>query len=291
MAFTVAELLDILDLDRIEDDIFRGRSPDVGWQRVFGGLVIAQALVAAARTAEGRTPHALHGFFMRPGDPAVPIVFTVTRLRDGGSFSTRHCAAIQHGVLIFTLTVSFQTDEAGLSHQIPMPAVPRPGELMSEADLLGKFGAMMPPGIKRYLGRERPIEIRPVDLTRFTKRRDGPAGLPEQYVWMRATGTLPDEPAIHRAVLAYLSDMTLLDTALVAHNRSIFEPGLQVASLDHSLWFHRPFRADAWLLYAQDSPSTSGARGLTRGSIFTEDGLLVASVAQEGLIRERPNAP
>ena len=287
MAFAVADLLDILALEPLEENIFRGRSPQVGWQRVFGGLVIAQALVAAARTVEGRPPHSLHGYFLLPGDPSTPIIYEVERLRDGRSFSTRRCVAIQHGSPIFTLSVSFQVEEPGLEHAMAMPAVPMPDDLPSEAELMERHALRLPDGARRYFERERPLELRPVDLSRYAKRPGDAAPDPVQRIWLRANAPLPDDPAVHRAVLAYLSDMTLLDTALVAHNRSLFEPDLQVASLDHALWFHRPFRADEWLLYAQDSPSTSGARGLTRGSIFSADGRLVASVAQEGLIRER----
>lgn len=291
MSFTIADLIAVLDLETCGPDSFRGTSPQTGWQRIFGGLVIAQALVAASRTAEARTPHALHGFFMRPGDPAVPIDFSVTRLRDGRSFSTRHCVALQHGDPIFTLTGSFQAAEDGFDHQIAMPEVPPPEALPDEADILARFGASLPSGVRRYLERERPIELRPVSLGRFTTPPVARPAAPMQQVWMRVKGTLHADPAIHRVVLAYMSDMTLLETALVAHDRSLFEPGLQVASLDHSLWFHRPARVDEWLLYAQDSPSASGARGLARGSIFERDGTLVASVAQEGLIRERSLRP
>ncbi len=287
MSFTVADLLDILALEPIEENLFRGRSPQVGWQRVFGGLVISQALVAVTRTVEDRIPHSLHCYFLLPGDPSAPIVYEVERLRDGRSFTTRRCVAIQHGAPIFTLSASFQVEEPGLDHAMSMPDVPRPEDLPSEADLMQRHAALLPEGVRRYFERERPLELRPVDLSRYTRRPGQSAQEPVQRIWMRASAPLPDDPAVHRAVLAYFSDMTLLDTALVAHNRSLFEPDLQVASLDHALWFHRPFRADEWMLYAQDSPSTSGARGLTRGSLFTADGRLVASVAQEGLIRQR----
>lgn len=288
MPFTVSDLLAILDLEPLGADAFRGRSPQIGWQRVFGGLVVAQALTAAARTVPDRAPHALHGTFMRPGDPAEPITFEVARWRDGRSFATRQCVAIQHGRPIFALTASFQVDEAGLEHQVAMPEVPPPEALPSEAELMGRFAHLLPEGVRRYFARERPLELRPTDVTRFTATPGAGPRPPVQHLWMRATAPLPDDPAAHRAVLAYMSDMSLLDTALVAHGRSIFEPGFQVASLDHALWFHRPFRADEWLLYAQDSPSTSGARGMTRGLVYTRAGALVASVAQEGLIRPRP---
>ena len=284
MPNAIDKLLTILDLEKIEHNIFRGHSPQVGWQRVFGGLVIAQALVAAARTVEGREPHSLHGYFLLPGDPSVPIVYEVDRIRDGASFATRRCDAIQHGRPIFSLSASFQIRERGLDHALPMPDVPAPENLPSEAELYAQFGSMFPEPMRRWFSQDRPIEIRPVELAHYLGEK---LAAPAQYVWVRASGRLPDDAAVHRAALAYLSDMTLLDTALVAHGRTIFEPNLQVASLDHALWFHRPFRADEWLLYAQDSPNSSGARGLTRGLIYSRDGHLVASVAQEGLIRLR----
>ncbi len=284
MPGAIDDLLNILDLEQIEQNVFRGHSPQVGWQRVFGGLVIAQALVAAMRTVAGREPHSLHAYFLLPGDPAVPILYEVDRIRDGGSFTTRRCIAIQHGRAIFALSASFQVREQGLDHAFPMPDVPAPEDLPSEAELYAQFGGMFPEPMRRWFSQERPIEIRPVDLAHYLGHK---LATPAQYVWVRASGRLPDDTAIHRAVLAYVSDMTLLDTALVAHGRTIFEPELQVASLDHALWFHRPFRADDWLLYAQDSPNSSGARGLTRGLLFARDARLIASVAQEGLIRLR----
>jgi acyl-CoA thioesterase II len=286
MTTPIEDLLSILDLEKIEHNIYRGLSPQVGWQRVFGGLVISQALVAAARTVEGKAPHSLHGYFILAGDPSVPIVYEVDRIRDGKSFATRNCVAIQHGRAIFSLSASFQTEESGLEHAIGMPRVTPPEELPSEAELKASFTEKTPEPIRKFFDQPRPIESRHVDPRRYAPRAGVP-GEPVQYVWFRASGPLPDEPAVHRAVLAYLSDMTLLDTALIAHGRSVFQSDMQVASLDHALWFHRPFRADDWLLYAQDSPSSSGSRGLTRGSIFTRDGRLVASVAQEGLLRQR----
>jgi acyl-CoA thioesterase-2 len=285
MSAHLTALLAFLDLERIEHNIFRGRSPETGWQRVFGGLVIAQALVAAARTVEGRSPHSLHGYFMLPGDPSIPIVYEVDRIRDGKSFTTRRCNAIQHGQAIFSLSASFQIDEPGLDYAFTIPDVPAPEALPSVAELLAN-AADVPEPVRRYFGGERPIELRPVDPSRYFSATREKSPAPVQRMWVRTTGALPDDPAVHRAILAYLSDMTLLDTTLIAHGRSLFERGLQVASLDHALWFHRPFRADDWLLYVQDSPNTSGARGLARGSIFARDGRLVASVAQEGLIRE-----
>jgi acyl-CoA thioesterase-2 len=285
MSNAVAELLTILDLERIEENIFRGRSPQVGSRHVFGGLVVAQALVAAARTVEGRTPHSLHGYFLLLGDPAVPIVYEVDRIRDGKSFTTRRCNAIQHGRAIFSLSASFQIEEAGFEHAFSMPKVPFPESLPTETEMLRRPDAAMPEAMRRWFAQDLPIEVRPVDLPRYVRHQTGAL---EQQVWLRATGPLPGDPAIHRAVLAYLSDMTLLGAVLAAHGHSVFDTGLQVASLDHALWFHRPFRADDWLLYAQDSPNSCGARGLARGLLFSHDGRLVASVVQEGLIRPTP---
>ena len=284
MSEAVRNLLSILDLEPLERNLFRGRSPQSGWQRVFGGQVIGQALVAAARTVDGRGVHSLHCYFMRPGDPSVPIIYEVDRIRDGKSFTTRRAVAIQHGHAIFSMSASFQVEEPGLDHQIPMPDVPAPESLPSEQQLKEQFLPLMPEPVRRYWERERPIEMRPLDLTRYMSRKPLE---PRQHLWFRATDALPDDPLVHQSELAYASDMTLLDSSLLAHGRSIFDRDLQVASLDHALWFHRPFRADDWLLYAQDSPSASGARGFSRGEIYARDGRLVASVAQEGLIRVR----
>jgi len=284
MSKAVADLMSILDLEPLEVNLFRGQSPKSGWQRVFGGQVIGQALVAAGRTVEGRHPHSLHGYFMLPGDPKVPIIYEVDRIRDGRSFTTRRVVAIQHGQAIFAMSASYQVEEPGFDHQAPMPKVPGPDELPSEEVVKAEFMPQMPEPMRSYYQRERPIEIRPVEIKRYMSRDPME---PQFHVWIRTTGRLPDVPAIHQAVLAYASDMTLLDTSLVPHGKTVFEPTIQAASLDHALWFHRPFRADEWLLYAQDTPSASGARGLSRGLIFKQDGTLVASVAQEGLIRNR----
>jgi acyl-CoA thioesterase-2 len=287
MSSAIREVLDILDLEPIEVNLFRGRSPQSRWQRVFGGQVIGQALVAACRTVEEvaqRPPHSLHAYFLLGGDPKVPIIYEVDRIRDGKSFTTRRVVAIQHGRAIFTMAVSFHRDEPGLSHQARMPDVPTPDELPSEAEIRERILPRMPEPVRRYYERERPIELRPVEYGRYLGETvaDG-----RFNVWIRATGRLPDEPAIHQCVLAYASDMTLLDAALIPHGRSVFDKEIMAASLDHALWFHRPFRADEWLLYAQDSPNLSGARGFSRGLIFARDATLVASVAQEGLLRER----
>jgi acyl-CoA thioesterase II len=285
MSAAMQELLSILDLEKLEHNLYRGRSPKVNWQRVFGGQVIGQALVAAQRTVEPeRHVHSLHAYFMRPGDTTVPIVYEVERLRDGGSFTTRRVTAIQHGHAIFSLEASFQVDEKGLEHQVPMPRdVPRPEELKTQRQLL-EHAAHVPENIRRYWARERPLEIRPVTLEHYTSREKLP---PEQNIWLRTTGPVPADRAAQTAVLAYLSDMTLLDTSTFPHGRAVFDPDLQVASLDHAMWFHRPHPLDGWLLYTQDSPSSSGSRGFTRGALYAEDGTLIASVAQEGLIRLR----
>jgi acyl-CoA thioesterase II len=284
MSRAVEDLLKILDLEQIEVNLFRGQSPKSGWQRVFGGQVIGQSLVAARRTVEGRHPHSLHGYFMRPGDPKVPIIYEVDRIRDGKSFTTRRVVAIQHGQAIFAMSASFQVDEGGFDHQAAMPDVPGPDELPSEDDVKAELLSRMPEPMRTYYERERPIDMRPVEINRYLSREPME---PQFHVWIRTTGRLPDDPAIHQCVLAYASDMTLLDTSLVPHGRTVFDPTIQGASIDHAMWFHRPFRADEWLLYAQDTPNAGGARGFSRGLIFSQDGTLVASVAQEGLIRDR----
>lgn len=281
------ELIERLDLEKLEENLFRGSSPQNGWQRVFGGLVIAQALMAAQRCVDpDRIVHSLHAYFMRPGDPSIPIIYQVERIRDGSSFTTRRVVAIQHGKAIFSMSASFQVEEPGFDHQVAIPNVPAPESLMGEAEFRAAFLAQAPETVKKYWGRERPIEIRPTSLTHYLSREKLE---PEAHIWVRASGIVPDDRHYQAAILAYLSDMTLLDTSLYAHGTSIFDPELQVASLDHAMWFHRPCRLDDWLLYTQDSPSAAGARGMTRGSIFTRDGRLIASVAQEGLIRKRAN--
>ena len=280
---SLQKLLSLLDLEKIEENIFRGTSADHRVQRVFGGQVLGQALVAATRTVDpARLCHSLHAYFLRPGNPGRPILYQVDRSRDGASFTARRVVAIQNGAPIFTLAASFQVVEAGYEHQASMPEVLPPEVLEDEQQVL-----LRDPGLsaetRDWVARERPFEIRAPVSRGLGDRQPRP---PVDYLWLRARGTLPDDPAIHRGVLAFVSDMTLLDTALLPHGKSIFS-NVQVASLDHAMWFHRPFRADEWLLYAQDSPSASGARGFNRGAIFTRDGTLVASVAQEGLIRPR----
>jgi acyl-CoA thioesterase II len=277
-----------LDLEALEQNLFRGRSPQQGWQRVYGGQVLGQALVAAVRTVEeGRVAHSMHAYFLLGGDPKVPIIYEVERIRDGSSFATRRVKAIQHGRPMFAMSVSFHKDEPGFDHRARMPKVPQPEDLPSEHELMRSLMRHMPENMRSYWERERPIEMRPVDITRYTTRQKAE---PVQYIWMRANGTLPDDPKLHQCVLAYASDFTLLDTALIAHGKLLFDADIQLASLDHALWFHRSFRADDWLLYAQDSPSASGARGFCRGSVYTRDGVLIASTTQEGLTRPRSTA-
>jgi acyl-CoA thioesterase-2 len=276
----VDALVALLDLEPLEVNLFRGVSPPVKQQRVFGGQVAGQALVAAARTVdpEHGVVHSMHAYFLRSGDPSIPIIYEVDRIRDGRSFATRRVVAIQHGKAIFNLAASFQKQEDGLEHQVPMPeGVPAPETLPTfherwapHAEELGD----------RYT-RTRPIDAR-VDWSPADRRRPLP---PQQHVWLRASGRLPDDPVVHTCVLTYASDMTLLDTTLLPHGGEYDEAKLMMASLDHAMWFHRPFRADEWLLYAQDSPSASGSRGMARGLVFTAGGVLVASVVQEGLIR------
>jgi acyl-CoA thioesterase-2 len=290
MASAVQEVLDILDLEPLEVNLFRGRSPQSRWQRVFGGQVIGQALVAACRTVEDvatRPPHSLHAYFLLGGDPKVPIIYEVDRIRDGKSFTTRNVKAIQHGRAIFSMSVSFHLSEPGLTHQVKMPEVPKPDQLPSDEELKDRIYPLLPEPARRYYERERPIEFRPVEFSRYLGEKSENGRFD---IWIRATGRLPDEPAIHQCVLAYASDMMLLDAALIPHGRSVFSEDIMAASLDHALWFHRPFRADEWLLYAQDSPSLADSRGFSRGLIFASDGTLVASVAQEGLLRQRRRA-
>jgi acyl-CoA thioesterase-2 len=274
------KLLETLDLERIEENLFRGVSPEGSWQRVFGGQVIAQALVAAQRTVPAERPvHSLHGYFMRPGDPKVPIVYEVDRIRDGGSFSTRLVAAIQHGEAIFTLTASFQRHEEGLTHQVAMPDVPGPDDVPTLED---QFGEIELPSVQELL-RSRPVDLRHVEGQIYLA--PGPEKAGRQSLWMRAAAPLPDDPGIHTALLAFCSDYSLLESVLRRHGLPWATRGLRTASLDHAMWFHRPARLDDWLLYTQESPSASGARGLALGRIYTRDGVLVASVAQEGMMR------
>jgi len=279
----VDQLVGILDLEPVEVDIFRGRSPHVSLQRVFGGQVAGQALVAAGRTVPPeRQVHSLHAYFLRPGDPAVPIVFLVDRIRDGRSFTTRRVVAVQHGAPIFNLSASFALVEDGLEHQLAMPSVPPPEELPTFAERVAPFGGRLGP----VTGLPRPIDLRYVKDPPWVSRAEGPRE-PRQQVWMRADGALPDEPLVHVCALTYASDMTLLDSFLAAHGLAWQLDDVVGASLDHAMWFHRPFRVDEWLLYDSTSPSAHGGRGLGAGRIFAADGRHVVSVVQEGLVRVR----
>lgn len=281
--FALSRLLALLDLEQVGENDFRGVSPAEPVQRVFGGQVLGQSLVAASRTVDSqRACHSFHAYFLRPGDPSVPILYTVDRSRDGGSFSARRVVARQKGAAIFTLASSFQRPQTGFEHQSHMPVAPPPESLEDDQQVLLR-DPKLAPDLRAWVARERAFETRSV-LGRGLG--DRPARPAVDHIWLKARGALPDDPVIHRALLAFVSDMTLLDTALLPHGKSIFS-NLQVASLDHAMWFHRAFRADDWLLYAQDSPSASGARGFNRGALYTRDGILVASVAQEGLIRPR----
>jgi acyl-CoA thioesterase-2 len=279
----VGDLLKLLDLEPLEVNIYRGRNRDIGTGRVFGGQVFAQALVAARRTVdEPREAHSVHGYFLRAGDLGAPIVYFVDRPRDGGSFTSRRVTAIQHGETIFHLSASFHVSEPGLEHQAEMPEVPPPESLAPELDLVREMADRMPEHLRTVLTQDRPLDFRPVALVDPFKPEKRP---PVRQVWFRAISRLPDAQIVHHALLAYASDYGLLPTALYPHGVGFRDRRLQMASLDHALWLHRPFRADEWLLYSIDSPAAAGARGFVRGMIFTRDGQLVASVAQEGLMR------
>ncbi|MDO7869498.1 acyl-CoA thioesterase II [Nocardioides jiangxiensis] len=287
MPTSAAELVDLLDLETIDVNLFRGRQPITFFQRVFGGQVAGQAMIAAERTAPaGMTMHSLHSYFLRPGDPNVPIIYDVERIRDGSSFATRRVEARQHGRPIYYLTASFQVQEEGLDHQDVMPPVPAPEDCPASLDLLRKRA---PESYVEVLAQEWSVlDMRAAGDSRAGGALEGDPDHPaRQRFWVRVQGELPDDPMIHKAALTYLSDVTLLGTALVVHGTSFAEPDMQAASLDHTVWFHRPFRADEWLLYDQVSPSASQGRGLAIGRLFTADGRLVASTAQEGLIRLR----
>lgn len=281
------KLLNLLDLETLGDDRFRGYSPKSWSRQVYGGQAVAQALVAATRTVDpGRHCHSLHAYFVLAGDPTIPIDFTVERVRDGRSFTTRRCVATQNGRTIFTMEASFQIPEPGLAHASTMPEAPDPETLDDIGALIERFRDFLPEPVERWLKRPRPIDMRFVAPLKMLVPDTAGAG---QMIWFRVDGPLPDDQATHSVLLAYISDMTLLNTALLRHGRTIFDPQIQVASLDHALWLHGRFRTDEWLLYAQESPMAGHARALARGQIFTRDGRLVASVAQEGLIRLRTN--
>jgi acyl-CoA thioesterase-2 len=281
----LAELVQLLRLERIEEDLFRGQSQDLGWGAIFGGQVLGQALSAASQTVPSdRVVHSLHGYFLRQGDARKPVVYTVDRLRDGKSFTTRRVTAVQNGAAIFSLEASFQVEEEGFGHQAPMPSVPGPENLLSEVERARRLGDRIPEILRTMATAERPIEVRSVaSHDPITPEPSAPL----RHVWYRAADALPDDPTLHRFLLAYASDFNFLVTALQPHGVSWLTPGMQLASLDHVMWFHRPFRMDEWLLHAIESPSASGSRGLVRGQFFDRSGKLVASTAQEGLMRMR----
>jgi acyl-CoA thioesterase-2 len=285
MSQVLDDLVSLLSLEPIEENLFRGRSQDLGFRQLFGGQVLGQSLSAASQTVEeARHVHSLHGYFLRPGDALLPVVYQVDRVRDGGSFSTRRVTAIQKGHPIFTCSASFQYDEAGFEHQSQMPDVVGPENLPSELELMRQREHLIPEHMKDKLLCPKPIEFRPVT----TSDPYNPVpGDPVQYIWFRADGTLPDIPALHKYMLAYASDFNLLTTSLGPHGKTVWQKDMQIASLDHSLWFHGDLRADEWLLYAMDSPWAGNSRGFSRGSVYNRAGQLVASTAQEGLIRHR----
>jgi acyl-CoA thioesterase-2 len=281
------DLIKVMTLERLELDLFRGESRDIGSPQVFGGQVLGQALVAATATVEDRAVHSLHAYFLRRGDFNSPIVYEVDRALDGKHFSSRRVVAIQHGRQIFNMSASFQLAETGLDHQISLPDVPLPESLPDVESHYRGMADQLPAAARRVLEQKRPFEFRPVLPPDFL-RQDKSA--PLKHIWFRAVDKLPDDEALHRCLLAYVSDFHLLDTALKPHGISMISPQLTIASIDHAMWFHRSVRVDDWLLYSMDSPSASGARGFTRGSVFSRDGRLVASAAQEGLIRVREDA-
>ena len=278
----IADLLTLLELEQLEVNLFRGESRDIGSPQVFGGQVLGQALSAASATVEGRIVHSLHAYFLRRGDFNAPIVYQVDRSLDGHSFSNRRVVAIQHGQQIFNMTASFQVQEDGFEHQINMPAVPRPEDLPDSSVPPMEFQARLPERMRRFLEQPRPFEFRSVQKIDYLgPRREDPT----RQVWFRAVGRLPDDEKLHRCLLAYVSDYFLLDTATLPHGVEFLHNTLTMASIDHAMWFHRPLRVDEWLLYAVESPSASGARGFARAGLFGLDGRLVASTAQEGLVR------
>ena len=285
MSQVLDDLVSLLSMEQIEENLFRGRSQDLGFRQLFGGQVLGQCVSAASQTVEpARHVHSLHGYFLRPGDAGLPVVYSVDRVRDGGSFSTRRVTAIQKGQPIFTCAASFQADEEGFHHQLAMPEVPGPEGLPSETELARQVAHLIPERMRERMTSDKPIEIRPVTLINpFAPQPCEPV----KYVWFRADGALADTPALHKYLLAYASDFGLLTTSLLPHGKGVWQKDMQVASLDHALWFHADLRADDWLLYAMDSPWAGNSRGFSRGSVYNRAGQLVASVTQEGLIRHR----
>lgn len=286
MSPEVQELLSLLQVERLEHNLFRGVSGDIGSPQVFGGQVLAQALIAAARTvAPERRAHSLHAYFLRPGDKDAPIVYDVDRIRDGSSFTTRRVVAIQHGRPIFNMAASFQAEEEGVAHQDPMPQVAGPEEVPGDRELRRRMLDLLPERQRAAVRAEGAIDFRPLDPYDLVDPKPGPS---LRRTWLRLADRAPDDPVLHQALLAYASDFSLLQSAMAPHGLSFLKPTLQVASLDHAMWFHAAFRADDWLLYTMDSPAAGGARGFCHGNLYTRDGRRVASVAQEGLIRLRP---
>lgn len=283
MSQALKKLLDLLFLEKIEEGIFRGQSEDLGLRQVFGGQVVGQAIYAVKQTVPtDRVVHSFHSYFLRPGDSSKPIIYDVETLRDGNSFSARRVSAIQNGKPIFYMTASFQSQEEGFEHQNTMPDVPPPEGLMSETDIARKFAHLIPEKVRdKFIGHQ-PIEMRPV---KFHNPLQGSTAEPNRYVWFKANGEMPDDLRVHQYLLGYASDFNFLPTALQPHGIGFLEPGVQIATIDHSMWFHRPFRLDDWLLYAVESTSASGARGFVRGQIYNREGVLVASTVQEGVIR------
>ncbi len=282
---TIERLVELMDLEVIEENIFRGESQDIGSPQVFGGQVLGQALMAATRTIEGRSVHSLHAYFLRRGDFEAPIVYEVDRARDGGSFSNRRIIAVQHGEQIFNMTASFQKPEEGLEHQSEMPEVKGPDELEDLVDLIKpEWVEQLPGRIKRMLTRERPFEVKPVEPPHFLTNK---TTAPIKHSWIKAKGVVPQHIGLHEALLAYVSDYDLLTTAILPHGTNLMQSRFQMASLDHAMWFHKPMLIDQWMLFAYESTRSSGARGFARAQIFSQDGLLIASTSQEGLMRIR----
>ncbi|CNH15730.1 acyl-CoA thioesterase II [Yersinia pekkanenii] len=283
MSQALEKLLELLDLEKIEEGLFRGQSEDLGLRQVFGGQVVGQAIYAAKQTVPtDRVVHSLHSYFLRPGDSSKPIIYDVETLRDGNSFSARRVSAIQNGKPIFYMTASFQRQEEGFEHQNTMPDVPPPEGLMSETEIARKFAHLIPEKVREKFIGQQPIEMRPV---KFHNPLQGSVEAPNRYVWFRANGKMPDDLRVHQYLLGYASDFNFLPTALQPHGVGFLQPNVQIATIDHSMWFHRPFRLDDWLLYAVESTSASGARGFVRGQIYNSEGVLVASTVQEGVIR------
>ncbi|EMM0379039.1 acyl-CoA thioesterase II [Pluralibacter gergoviae] len=285
MSQALANLLSLLNLEKIEEGLFRGQSEDLGLRQVFGGQVVGQALYAAKETVpEDRLVHSFHSYFLRPGDSLKPIVYDVEVLRDGNSFSARRVAAIQNGKPIFYMTASFQAPESGYEHQKSMPEAPSPDGLPSELDIAHKLSHLLPQPLKEKFLRDKPLEIRPVE---FHNPMKGHVAPPARQVWIRANGRVADDLRVHQSLLGYASDFNFLVVALQPHGVGFLEPGMQVATIDHSMWFHRPFDMNEWLLYSVESTSASSARGFVRGEFYTQDGVLVASTVQEGVMRKR----